>query len=316
MRTDVSCKEDGVLLATKVVIDCHSLWLLLLAVQAHDRHTRPELLERLINKPHLLARRQEHDALAGQVRPDERKEHVELVVELGNDVALDELGRRGVAGLLVDGDVLWLLEAEPREILDRLCLRGGKEKRLALAGEVVEDGVEGGGETEIEDAIGLVEDEQLHVAQLKVGRLIHVLEKAAGRANENVHAGNAKGLALEILAADDEAGGELMVDAGLAENLKDLEGELARGGDDDGAEAVHRVPLFGVEALKDRDDKGERLAGTGLGGAEDIAAGQRKGESASLDVGQLNPARLFQTYGACALETQRKMERKVPLSVS
>lgn len=59
---------------------------------------------------------------------------------------------------------------------------------------------------------------------LEAERLVHVLEEAARGRDEDVHAREAVLLVLEVLAADDEAGRELVLVADLAQDLEDLDG--------------------------------------------------------------------------------------------
>ena len=72
----------------EVIEDSHALELLHLAVQAPQGHSRSQLLERLIHELDLLACGQEHDDLGAQVCFDEGPEHVDLLVQLTDDVSL------------------------------------------------------------------------------------------------------------------------------------------------------------------------------------------------------------------------------------
>jgi len=77
-----------------------------------------------------------------------------------------------------------------------------------------------------------------------------------------------------------------MVTANLAQDLEDLDGELAGRRDDEGAEPVVFGPLLAVEFLEYGNQEGESLATASLGSAEDVSSleGQRYGSA--LDVGQ------------------------------
>lgn len=57
-------------------------------------------------------------------------------------------------------------------------------------------------------------------------------------------------LLLDVLAADQQASGKLVTRPHAAQLLEDLQGELASGGDDEGAEAVKLVPALAVELLQ------------------------------------------------------------------
>lgn len=86
-----------------------------------------------------------------------------------------------------------------------------------------------------------------------------------------------------------------MVAANLAQDLENLDGELASRRDDKGAEAVKLCPLRAVQLLEDGDQKGQCLAATGLGCAEDVAALEAERDGALLDIGQGLKVRRLQT---------------------
>lgn len=77
-----------------------------------------------------------------------------------------------------------------------------------------------------------------------------------------------------------------MVPSDLAEDLENLNRELAGGGDDEGAEAVEFRPLSAVEAFQNGDEEGERLSAARLGGTEDVEALEGEGRRARLDLGE------------------------------
>ena len=97
-----------------------------------------------------------------------------------------------------------------------------------------------------------------------------VLE-AAGGGDQDV--GLADGLDLRAEADAAVDGGDLQpVRVGeRADVFDDLPGELAGGGEDQGADA----PLLGREPLDHRDAEGERLARTGRGLDEEVVPGER-----------------------------------------
>ncbi|KAJ0161195.1 hypothetical protein CTA2_6617, partial [Colletotrichum tanaceti] len=280
---DVGGEQARVVGVGEALRDLHALQLLLLAEQVQQRDAGLQVAHALVGEADLLARGEEDDDLAAQVRLDEAEEGVELLVQGGDDVVLLQvLGRR----LLVDRDVLGVPEAQAGQVRDLLALGGAEEQGLPRGGQVLDQGVDGGLEAHVHDAVRLVEDEDLQVVDVEAGGLVEVLQHAAGRADEDVHLGQAVGLLLEALAADDEAGREVVVAADLAQDLEDLGGQLAGRGDDEGAEAVVLGPSRAVELLEDGDDEGERLSAAGLGGAEDVGALEGEGHGARLDVGE------------------------------
>lgn len=189
---------------------------------------------------------------------DEAPKHVELLVQLDDHVVLLEvLGRRLSRSCLVlsclelplplpgcydsfsNRDVLGVVEREASEVLDGLGLGGGEEEGLARFGEVGDDGVDRGGESHIETAIGFIEDcnirrlamhrrlkkgrtKDLELIALEAERLVHVLEKSSRRSDENVHPRKPVLLVLQALASNNETRRELMAVANLAQDLEDL----------------------------------------------------------------------------------------------
>jgi hypothetical protein len=175
---------------------------------------------------YLLRAGQEDDRLGEEMRLDEAPQDIELVRQVDDHVVLFEVGghlaeRFLVAVLclllalavdhrvvLADGDVLRVFERETSQILDGLGLGGRKEEGLARFRQVTDDRVERRGETHVKDAICLVEDcgvvsllappeiapvdvkpltEKLEMIAFKAERLIHVLQQAARRRDEDVH---------------------------------------------------------------------------------------------------------------------------------
>ena len=80
--------------------------------------------------------------------------------------------------------------------------------------------------------------------------------------------------------------------AKVAERLLDLQRQLARGLEDEAAQRP--VP---AEALQDRQGEGGRLAGAGLGGADDVAAGEHERDGLHLDGRGLGVAHLLHGVG-------------------
>lgn len=73
---------------TEVIEHSHSLELLHLAVQAPQRHSRPQLLESLVHEFDLLTCGEEHNDLGAQVGLDEGPQHIHLLMQLTNDISL------------------------------------------------------------------------------------------------------------------------------------------------------------------------------------------------------------------------------------
>lgn len=65
---------------------------------------------------------------------------------------------------------------------------------------------------------------ELQMVAVEPERLVHVLQEPAGRRDEDVHARQPLLLMFEVLATNDEAGGEVVLVANLAEHFEDLDG--------------------------------------------------------------------------------------------
>ena len=68
--------------------------------------------------------------------------------------------------------------------------------------------------------------------------LIHVLQQPTGRAHEDVHVVNANLLLLHTLAANDQTGAQVVVDADRAQHVEDLQSKLTGGRDHYAANAI------------------------------------------------------------------------------
>ena len=92
--------------------------------------------------------------------------------------------------------------------------------------------------------------------------------------------------------------------------LADLDREFPRGGQHKSAgRSGDGGPAFGFELVQNRQGKRRRLAGAGLGGAEQIPAGQHMRNCLGLDRGGggiiLGPNRAFERFGE--LEFRERM---------
>ena len=198
-----------------------------------------------------------------------------------------DLTRRWVMLVPVDA-ALRHLDAHRRvqELLGELgdFRRHGRREEQRLPGERdhLADALDVGDEAHVEHAVGFVDDEDLDAVEQQLAALAMV-EQAAGRGDQHV------GAALELLvllvegdAADQQRDVELVVLAVFDEVLLDLRGEFARRLEDQ--RARHAGPgaaLF--EARQHRQHEGGRLAGAGLGDAQNVLALQGVRNGAGLD---------------------------------
>ena len=229
----------------------------------------------------------EDEHLLPVVGLDEVREELALPLRLDEVRPLrHRLGRRVAARHLDGGRVLQELRGE---LADLVGEGGREEQRLPRARDRVDDALDVRDEAHVEHAVGFVEHEDLHLAQVH-GLLAHEVEQAPRRGDEDVDAlAHLGDLRVDVDAAVDHEGLERDVLAVGLDALVDLDREFARRRED---EAAHRVQR-GREALaRDRGEalqqgQGEagRLAGARLGGAEQVAPGKDDGNGLRLDGG-------------------------------
>ena len=170
------------------------------------------------------------------------------------------------------------------EVLDRRRHGRGEEERLAVGGELGDDALDVGDETEIEHAVGFVEDEDFDFIETDAF-LFFEIHQAAGSGDEDIDAARELAdLRSDVDAAEDGEVGELQVLAVVGEALADLGGEFAGGGEDQGAGALgHGRRRMRGEALQDGEREGGGLASAGLGDADEITALKEERDRFGLD---------------------------------
>ena len=237
--------------------------------------------------PRSVLRPQEHDRAhevgLGQQVPQQRRL---LALLHGVEGVVDGLGRRRVGQL----DRVGLVEQRVGEAAD-LARHGGREEQvLATRRELGQDPLDVGQEAHVEHVVRLVEDQDLDAVELGVP-LAHQVEQATGAGHDDLGP-SAQPLDLGVLvhAPEDRDRAHARV---LGEGLElavDLDGELARGREDQGA----RVPAAPLpQAMQDREREGGRLARARLGEAEDVAAVDDLADGLGLDGARLLVARLL-----------------------
>ncbi len=160
----------------------------------------------------------------------------------------------------------------------RFWRRFGSERDHAL--DVVD-------EPHVEHAVRLVEDEDLDAGEIDVALAVVVEQPARGRDQDVDAAPQLRRLAVHAGTADGDGRGEIQVAAVGLDRGFDLNRQLARGGQDQGA---HRAPPVasrrrrrGGEPLQHRQHEAGGLAGAGLGAGEHVAAGKDEGNGLRLD---------------------------------
>ena len=111
--------------------------------------------------------------------------------------------------------------------------------------------------------------------------LPHVVEQPARRGDEDLDAGAQRFLLRpHRRAADEQADAQLGVVRQAQADVVDLLGQLARRRDD---QRLRRAARQVHELMQDRQQEGGGLAGAGLGGGDQVAAGEDGGDGLGLD---------------------------------
>src|SRR6185437_747742 len=182
-----------------------------------------------------------------------------------------------------------------------------EEERLAALGKRGDDALDIVNEAHIEHAVGLVEDENLDRIEAQM-TLLNEVEQAPGRRDENVDAARQR-IDLRLLpdTAEDHGRAQREMPTVAAEAVIDLDRQSARRAEDKRARlAAAQGRAARAQQLQHRQREGGGLAGSGLGDAEQIAAGEKRRDRLGLDW-----CRSLIVLGAqCALQRLDEAERR------
>jgi hypothetical protein len=199
----------------------------------------------------------------------------------------DELGG-GVAARDLDGHRV--LHERARQLADLVGEGGGEQQVLPRLGQQPEDAADVMDEAHVEHAVGLVEDEDLDLAQVD-GLLLDVVEQAAGRGDQHVDAAAQRvDLRADADAAEHQRALQRKMLSIGAHILFHLRRELAGRGDDERAHRVARRRMragvaFLGQPLQQRQREAGGLAGAGLRGAQQVASRKNDRDGLRLDGG-------------------------------
>ena len=133
-------------------------------------------------------------------------------------------------------------------------------------------------EAHVQHAVGFVQDQDLHLRQVQRA-LLRVVQQAAGGGHQNVHAAaQLVNLRAHADAAKHHHRGEVQVLAVKAYAFLNLRCEFTRWRHDQSAHGVDATAVgqtrLGRQALQQGQRESRRLAGAGLGAAQQVTAGQ------------------------------------------
>ena len=204
----------------------------------------------------------------------------DLVAEGNHRVGLVDGGDSG--GRPGDLHLNGLVEVLTRHGLDGRRHRRGEQGGAPIGGKGLRNRLHVLGEAHPQHLVGLVQDEVAHVVELERA-LVNEVDDAPGSADDDL------GAALERADLGAVWGtavdGHHLQSAGAGSHISDglgaLERELAGGGQN---ECLNDV-VARIDGVEQRKPEGRRLAGSGLGDAHDVAAGQQNGDRLLLDGG-------------------------------
>ena len=263
-----------------------------------------EVLELLLDPVARALGLAEHDGLAN-ARGDRRDDLVLVHVVHGQEEV--EHGAHRVGGR-IDGDLDRILHVPGDEVADVTVERCREQHRLTRCGALAQDPLDLRGEPVVGHAVGLVEHQHLHPAEVEFVLLQQVDEAQRGGDHHVDTVLQLVDLLMPAGAAVHGQHGAVAPGGHGHQHLGHLQGELT-GGHQHQGEGSARLGLA-VQTGEQRDTEGERLAGAGAGTAAHVLAlegdrdclgldGERGGEPGGVEaaVDQLGHAELDETGG-------------------
>ncbi|MCF0088374.1 hypothetical protein B0E37_03445 [Streptomyces sp. MH192] len=221
------------------------------------------------------------------------RDHLRLVHGVRAVDELLDVGQRHALALRRGGaDVRGLRHVAAGQGDDGAGHGRGEEHGLPAGRQHADDLLDVGEEAEVQHLVGLVEDQAAHVREVQL-LLPGQVEQSAGGADDHVDT-LLQGLDLRLVgtSAVDRGDAHVAHLAGGQQVVGDLDAQFAGGHHDEGLRGVGDVLGAGparlyvggdADALEERKAEAQRLAGAGLGLADDVAAGERDGERHLLD---------------------------------
>jgi hypothetical protein len=158
--------------------------------------------------------------------------------------------------------------------------RGREERRLTRVGKTREKLVELLGKAHFKQTIGLVKDDEAHLAQTELGLDQH-LHQTTGRRNDDVRIGGEIGeLCVNAIAADQHTRAQISEFAERTHKVGGLERKFARRRQDNGTHT--NGGLVRDELLKERHEKCRSLATASASHGNDVVTGHQTAELSQL----------------------------------
>ena len=231
----------------------------------------------------------EHQGAGDLFRPDDPAQGRALVAFRHDGDRIRDRHRRRRRP--VDGDFLGIDHVGVGQPADFGRHGGAEQQGLTQRRQQFNDALDVRDEAHVEHPVGLVNDEDLDVAQQHLAAL-DLVEQPARRCDQHVDAPVEQlVLAVEALAADQQGVGQPVVFAVFLETLRHLGGQLA-GRLQDQRPGHPRLGAAGGEDIDHRQGETGGLAGAGLGQPDHVAPHQDGGDGFFLDRRRLGVAGL------------------------
>ena len=183
--------------------------------------------------------------------------------------------------------VVWA-QVDLGELLHFPADRRREEHRLHVLRQVAHYLINRVLESHVHQSVDLVKDEAFQIIAVEIDSFVHVLEKSAWRADQDVHRLHHLLFFVDILSADDQANGEVVEAAKRAKDFVCLDAKFARRDQNESAEAIFLRPSLVVESLDDGNQVGQGLAGASSGTDHHVPASKRMSQRSPLSLSRLD----------------------------
>ena len=248
-----------------------------LALVAVQRHRRDTVFRQVLG--HVVGAEFgacENQHLAPVVLRDDVREQRFLFGAAHRVDGLRDALYRGVARRDLDGHRV--AQQAVGQFADLVAESGREQQGLLLLGHQGQHFLDVMDEAHVQHAVGFVQDQHLHLRQVQ-RTLLRVVQQAAGGGHQNVHAAaQLVNLRAHANAAEHHHRGDVHVLAVNAHAFFNLRCEFARRRHDQSAHGIDAAAVdearLGRQALQQGQRESRRFAGTGLGAAQQVTAGQ------------------------------------------